>query len=428
LDLLNQGRGHIFGLRQSAILTPKLATNVILGYYTDENNLQMFDTYNYNFNARLHYHLRRLSLRGDLHYYPRTWLRIKTGAELSSHRDDVTARVNWRTFVQVPDSIDYASRSAKVGAYWQGRIKPGDWLEFSAGLRYDYSTLFNQAVWNPRGKLILSPSPLFSFWLSSGLYSQFPDVMTLIGRGEPLDITRNPSMLNAENSLHNIIGLQWNPWPHSEVKVELYRKVFDDLLLSVNEENYIPDNIGQGAAQGIELSLERTRQGDDRFGLWFYYTLASAKYRKRGTTDYTYFDYDQRHRLNAGIDLRLSRNWSLTFSGQYGTGFPYTPIRAMQRDMAANNGFFSGWRMVRDDKNSGRYPDYQRLDVRLSYATSVGRHRLSAYIEIINLLNHANVYLYEWDIHARNGGRGIAYRSVIYMMPLLPSFGLQWSF
>jgi hypothetical protein len=428
LDLLNQGRGHVLGLRHSAILTPKLAANTILGYYADDNDLQLYDTFNHAFNARMKYQLRRVGLRADLHYYPRTWLRIKTGAEVTNHRDNVLAQVNWRTFVNVPDSVDFVSRSAKVGAYWQGRIKAQEWMELSAGLRYDYATLYNQAVWNPRAKLILSPSAKLSFWVSSGLFSQFPDVLTLIGRGEPLDITHEPASLEAENSIHNIVGVQWNPSLRSEVKVEVYRKTFANLLLSIDEESYVPDNIGEGSAEGIEISLERTRPGNERLGFWLYYTLASARYRRSGERDWTFFDYDQRQQINAGIDLRLTRRWILTLTNHYGTGFPYTPIRAMQRDISANNGFFTGWTMVRDKKNSGRYPDYWRFDARLSYETLIGRHRLAAYIEVINLFNHANIYLYEWDIHARSSGRGYAARSVIYMMPLVPSFGLHWSF
>jgi outer membrane cobalamin receptor len=429
LDLLNAGHGTIVGLRHSAILTPRLATNLVAGLYTDRNDLKVFDTYDYTYQARMNYDYRRYTVRADLHYYPQEWLRLQSGLRMAYTDTDVDAKVDWRTFVNVPDSLNFQAETMHTGVYWQARFEHADWFEYRLGLRYDYNTLYNEAHWNPRAKLITTPLPDVSLWLSSGLYSQFPDLMTIIGRGEPLDITRKPAMLSAEQALHNILGVEWRPRPGTSAKVELYRKDYDNMLVSQNDMFYTPENGGTGVAQGIEVSLSRQRvTPDDRFGLWAYYTLSEAKYHRDDSEQWIWFDYDRRHQVNLGLDLKVWGNWSVKTSWHWGSGFPYTPILAVQRDESANNGFVEGWTIVRDQRNSARYPEYSRLDLRLSYQRTGPGLDISAYIDLINVFNHRNVYMYEWDIYSSSVNSGAAQKSVMYMMPFVPAFGVSVEF
>jgi hypothetical protein len=358
------------------------------------------------------YQLRRVGLRADLHYYPRTWLRIKTGAEVTNHRDNVLAQVNWRTFVNVPDSVDIVSRAAKGGAYWQGRIKAQEWMELSAGLRYDYATLYNQAVWNPRAKLILSRPPS-SLLVSSGLFSQFPDVLTLIGRGEPsISPTNRQPRSRKQHSQYRRGAVE--PFPAQRVKVEVYRKTFANLLLSI-DERAMCRTTSRGLCRGHRISLERTRPGNERlvFGSitpWPAPAIAAAV----SATDF--FDYDH-----------------------VSSSMPHRPALDQTMDPDPDQSLWHRLSLYTDSRHAARYLRQQRIFHRLDHGarqkefrplprllairrpaqleTLIGRHRLAAYIEVINLFNHANIYLYEW-IPCRSSGRGYAARSVIYMMPL----------
>ncbi len=427
-DLLNRGRGYIAGVRNSIIHSQKLATNLLFGYYHDNNSLDMYDTQNYNFYARLNYKVKRWSVRGDIHYYPWSWLRLKTGFTVHPSKDQIESRIEWRNYVNLPDSLGYSVDMTSLGASGQSRFRAGPWLDYTLGIRYDYSTLYDETVWSPRTKLILGPSETFTVWLSSGLYSQFPDLTTIISRGEPLDITSNPAQLGAEKSIHNIVGMEWKPQPNWQFKVELYRKTMQNLLIPADFNSFVPENDGEGLARGIEFSFEKIRQQQERFGFWLYYALAESKYRRRGETQWIFFDYDQPHRLDLGLDVRLFDGLSAVLSWRYGSGLPYSPILGVQRANNANMNYLQDWLHVRALKNSQRYPGYARFDVRLAYEKKFDNIKLSAYIDLVNVLNRKNIYSNEWDFERRGNSGVRAYKTAIYMMPFVPSFGVSLSF
>jgi len=428
LDLLNRGGGHIFGLRLNAILTPRLAFSGILGYYSDENDLKIYDTENYSFFAKLNYRLHRTHARTDLHFYPVNWLRFRTGAQFYFNTTDLNWNMEWRNYVDLPDRLSLDSQSIHHGVYWQARLRPGDWLELTAGLRYDYSEWYRQANFSPRAKLILGPLPGLTLWLSSGRFSQYPDLFTIIGRGEPLDITRQPAQLGAERAWHNIFGGAWRVDSGIELQIEVYDKVFDQLLVPEGDGEYVACNCGVGEASGFELTLRSPRIGPS--SCWLSYARSEARYRRSRAEPWIYFDYDQRHQFAAGGELALGRHWKWSAAWHYGSGFPHTPVQSIVRDEGATSGPFDGWRVVKAPKNSSRYPAYSRLDLRLAYQMGGQNHSLSAYIEFLNVLNHKNVYLYEWDFYSSGGEEGVVTgrRTTIHMIPFVPSFGISIEF
>jgi ferric enterobactin receptor len=427
-DLLNDGRGSIVGLRNSIIHSHKLATNLLFGYYYDNNSLDMYDTQNYNFYARLNYIVKRWSIRGDVHYYPWSWLRLKSGFTVNPSKDQIESRIEWRNYVNLPDSLGYSVDMTSLGTYGQMRFRSGRWLEYTLGVRYDYSTLYDETLWSPRSKLILGLSDQFTFWLSSGLYSQFPDLTTIISRGEPLDITANPAQLGAEESVHHIAGVEFKPAEEWRLKVELYHKRMQNLLVPVDFSSFVPENDGDGLAQGIEFSLQKVRQERDRFGFWLYYAFSEAKYRRAGQSQWIYFDYDQPHRIDVGTDFRLYDGFIVALSWRYGSGLPYTPIVGLQRAENSNENYLQDWMTVRALKNSQRLPFYARFDIRLAWEKAFKSYKLSAYIDLVNVLNRPNVYSNEWDFERRGASGGKAYKTAIYMMPFVPSFGFSLSF
>jgi len=425
MDLLNKGTGNIFGIQYHSILSPTLASNVNFGFYSDRNSVKILDTFNYKFGADLNYAVKRTSIRGDIIYYPFRPLEVKTGAELVFNRTDVLWLMDWRNYVDLPDSMSFHVNSARANSYWKAQLRVASWLDVNFGMRYDYSTIYNKAEWNPRGKLKVGLTNDMSLWYSIGAYSQFPDILTIIGRGEPLDITKNTDELGAERSLHNIVGLQWTHKNQFNAKLEIYHKRFSRLLAR-KDDDYVPYNTGIGTAEGVEISLQKIRNKNDAFGFWANYGFSVAKFKRTPEDDWHYLDYDQRHQVAVGIELKLYKSWILSTTYHYGSGFPYTPILAMRRDVTSVGGYLQGWDVVKADRNSARYPVYSRLDVRLSYE-SKGKHNISAYIDFINVLNHNNVYLYQWDFYSQANSETIGKRSVFYMLPFVPSFGLIFS-
>ena len=166
------------------------------------------------------------------------------------------------------------------------------------------------------------------------------------------------------------------------------------------------------------MSFQKVRRPQDRFGFWLNYALAKTQYRRSASDPWIYFEYDQTHQVNLGFETRLSRRWSMEWAWYYGSGFPYTPVLGVE---TGSSGDFSA--VLKGAKNSSRYPYYSRLDFRLAYEQKIGVNTLSAYIDVINVLNRRNVYMYDWRLHDDNR----LYRNVYYMLPFLPSLGMSLS-
>lgn len=428
LDLLNAGKGHIGGLRLASLLTPRLSLVSLLGYYRDENDVQVYDTYNYRYHAQLNYVIRRATAKFDMMYAPSNRLALKWGGQSIDHRTDLLWDLQWRNALDLPDSIRFSSASTDNSAYVQLRLRSNPWWEWSAGVRLDHSRLYRESHWHPRTRLLYNPGGPVSAWVSYGTYSQYPDFLTVIGRGEPLDISANADQIGAERARHYIAGLLWSMDASHQLKVEIYRKALDHLLVNPGDDLFVPENSGSGRAQGVEISFQHTRQSKDRFGYWINLAIAEARYKRFKTDTWRNFDYDQLFQSSTGIEWRLARRWQINGLWQYGSGFPYTPILALQRDLSADSGSLEGWRVVKGEKNSARYMPYMRMDLRISYLYETGDATLSAYLDLINIMNRKNIYLYDWRFESTNGNSGYARRSVVYMLPFLPSFGVTVTF
>lgn len=88
------------------------------------------------------------------------------------------------------------------------------------------------------------------------------------------------------------------------------------------------------------------------------------------------------------------------------------------------------WNFIRGARNEKRFPAYQRLDARLSYIARSATRSLTLYLDLINLFDHKNVYNLTWEKALDTSSPSFpeaAKRRTIYMLPFLPSLGLQFS-
>jgi len=417
LDLLNSGRGEIAGMRLTTVFSPKWMSHLFAGLYLDRNRVHIRDTYFYRYQVYLNYQLERWSLRSDTYYYPHPWLQFKFGAEADRHNTDLLWSIDWRNAIDLPSDITFDAGGWHEAGYAEARIKVKKSIEWVGGMRYDHSTLYREGHVNPRVKMLFTAFSPLSFWCSYGRYSQFPDFLTIISRGEPLDISQNTSELAAEHATHAIVGGQWLVTPQTLFKCELYHKRFTDLLVHTDAFSIAPVNEGLGLAKGVEVSFQKLRQPQDRWGGWLNYTLAETQYRNSAQEPWIYYEYDQTHQWNLGVEMRLNRRWSVEGAWYYGSGFPYTPVLGVQSGTSDLD--FDA--VIKGEKNSKRYPYYSRLDLRVSYESTLGGVGYSAYLDVVNVLNRKNIYMYDWRL--RPGNR--LTRNVYYMLPLLPSLGMS---
>ena len=242
---------------------------------------------------------------------------------------------------------------------------------------------------------------------------------------------------------------------------DAYTVRFDSTLVTLAEAV----NDASGQSLGLELLVEkRTLTPQDRLSGWVAYTYAKTTRERvfNGVARITPFDYDRPHALNIVFNYRFGKNnnWRLGMLWRYGTGFPYTPALRLEPLVAAlpdtsNSGQLVNIIMVDPDSgiprfvpdygdesniNSSRYPDYHRLDIRFSHTRQWSRRSWEVYLDVINVYNRKNVLYYQslieimyYDDDAlplalRRKPEPILYQRPVFMFPLMPTFGMSFTF
>lgn len=172
-------------------------------------------------------------------------------------------------------------------------------------------------------------------------------------------------------------------------------------------------NIGEGRAFGIETLLRY--KPDDRFFGFLAYTL-SRSVRKDGPDEpERLFNFDQTHILTAVGSYRLGGGWELGARFRYVSGSLNTP---------QTYGFYDATVGAYIPLNEfpafgRRNPAFHQLDIRVDKTWQLGGGAtLSAYLDILNSYNQANVegvsYNYNQTLSTNASG-----------IPFLPSLGLR---
>jgi len=123
----------------------------------------------------------------------------------------------------------------------------------------------------------------------------------------------------------------------------------------------------------------------------------------------------------ASLTAHTLENWDLTGIARLHSGDPYTSTFWDSQDQRYN------WFLVSGLEMGARYPDYFRLDFRLSHRVG-GRFPGAFYVELINATNHQNVFLYTWHFEPIPGGGSYPTRQTLELFPRLPSAGFEIRF
>jgi len=87
--------------------------------------------------------------------------------------------------------------------------------------------------------------------------------------------------------------------------------------------------------------------------------------------------WDQTHTFNFVLTFANPGNWGINFTGNYGSGLPYTPLTAR------------GFRM--DEVYSARMPWTLTIDMRATKEFSFWGMNTTLFLDVTNILNRANV-------------------------------------
>jgi len=367
----------------------------------------------------------------------------------------------------LPAYLDSTPGGTRGGAWIQDRWTPAPRLSLEPGLRLDWSTVNGGAVASPRFAATVTLGPTRRLRVAGGLYTQSPGYEKLIQSDYFFDLSPEyVTTLRHERATHLVAGMEQDLGPDTVVRVEGYRKTFDDLIVGRLESETarrarvarydfpaglqdsvpaaaritsLPANGGAGTAWGVDAYLARTAP-DARLAGWLTYAWGRAN---RETYGLRYpFEYDRRHAFNAVGRLRLNDRWSVAATAQVATGFPYTPAAGVR--VAAEEDARGRLVPARDPAGAliygvdlggldrlqrGRLPLYARVDLRISHRPGGPGGRWSWYVEAINLLNRDNPVALETTLaHAPGALTPRIVETPTAGFPILPSFGVRVRF
>jgi hypothetical protein len=344
--------------------------------------------------------------------------RLEAGIVARQLAEDVVARRLDRSLGSYGVTKSYAARDWLWGGYVQDGFAPARRLRLTLGARIDAFDATRETRLSPRASIEWTAART-TLRASLGAYSQFPTFDQLYGQHA------NPD-LAAERSTQLTVGIEQSLGPSLRARVEAYGyagrslafspathfRIFDGRITSPDPD--VPwQSSARARSRGVEVLLQR-RSPRGVTG-WIAYSLGSTRISDAESGLSFDGDQDQRHAVTAFGTCRLGGTLSLATRFRYGSGFPVPGYYQPGRGGVSLSG----------QRNLYRPGDYSRWDVRASRTFSFSRWRLTAYAEILNVLDRDN------ERYGRLIGVDVSGRVFLEdrpLLPRLPSIGVTADF
>ena len=293
------------------------------------------------------------------------------------------------------------TRQNQAEAYANHRWRLSPAWTATGGLRVSRDNYLGQTFTEPRLGVEWNLSPRTMLSLGLGRHNQPPPV------DESLRDIGNPRLAHLR-STQRVLGLTQTLDEGWSLRAEVYGKTFDGYAVDDPLLNY--RNGGSGTAHGFELLVKK--DGNDKLTGFFSLSVSKARRHNDLTGESFRFDVDQPVIATLVGQYKQSDTWTWGAKWSYHTGSPYTPV--------VGTGLYPDGRVkpVYGAINSLRVPAYHRLDLRLDRKVSPN---FTQYFELINAYNRKNVSGYSYSPDYKT-------RDEVYQLPVLVSFGLQYSF
>lgn len=380
--------------------------------------------------------LRFATLRSDWHWQAMPDLLLKFGAEArhTSARYDYELDACLSEPFPSGPCID-RSRGAhgeiageSYAAYLSTRWRALDWAVLELGIRGDrqkFDDLADDQL-SPRAAMLFELGDDSTLRLGWGHYYQSQ-------QPEELQVQDGETQLSrAERAEHRAISFDHRLTDEISLRAEIFEKQYRDLR--ARYENFLdafevvpeaePDRIrvqpNSSRVYGAELSLSAEPVGI------FSWRAAYSWLRTRDSfNEYSApRSWDQTQTFAGSLNWAL-HSWNLNVFATHHTGWPTTPLSF---DVSqGDNGTIVDIDIGR--RNSQRLPSYTRLDMRLSRTTLLSNGELTYFFEIYNALDADNPCCLD-DVYVYPTGSGTfgTYLAYDNWLPLLPSFGISWTF
>ena len=367
--------------------------------------------------------IRDRTVRADVDYFASSAHTLATGLSLSRYEFDFGQSFNQNQQLQLDESPYLASLYAEDN--WQ----PDVLTTLRLGIRANYFSEGGRLGVFPRFGLSRVLTPYLRLKASGGTYRQYMQLVTTEGfsGGDfwvPLDDTVEPG-----RSHQGVLGLEWEPSRRYKFTVEGY---YSDLInLVVLDNNVVADSggtrsddlfktDGTGYATGLELFLEK-RTG--RLRGWIGYTLGRTRRQFEEVNRGRSFapKYDRRHDLSLVLTYGRGK-WTWGGSFVYGTGQAFTPAAARYTLRSPATGIVDDY-VLPAARNSARLLPYHRLDLSGRRALSLWGSDAELYLQIFNVYSRRNEWFVQYDTDNPS-----TEPQVVKMLPIVPTFGINFSF
>ncbi|UCG63152.1 MAG: TonB-dependent receptor [Candidatus Zixiibacteriota bacterium] len=329
----------------------------------------------------------------------------------------------------------------QLGAYLSHRVRVSSPLTFELGVRFDRHSYTNDEHFSPRFNFIYQLGENTALRGAWGHFYQAQRIDELFP-GDNLT-----EFYPAELAEHKTVGLEHDFGTGIRLRLEAYHKKYSDLRPEPRNTfddmqafpEYEDDRIivyrDESVARGFEVFLKREK--GSKFTWWASYAYARVEdqinrihysdgYNPDGV-DVVYNSkfpnpHDQRHTVYLDVSYRPTLRWQLNLAWHYNTGWPYTGVELRS---AVIDGETVVW-INQGETLAQRYPDYSRLDFRINRYFDFWGGRLTAFLEVINILGRENVRCYNYSIRSSSSGLYID-SEVEPAFPTLPVLGVMYS-
>ncbi len=309
----------------------------------------------------------------------------------------------------------YEGRNVYVAGYAQAEIELADSaVTLTAGVRVEHSSRSGETLPTPRFRFAwATPVPGMVVSGSAGSYRQFP------GERLEADPTMGNPDLGAERADHYTLGVSRTLTNGTRFSLEGYWKRVSDLIVyddAAGDGDPPFVNTGVGTARGIEMLARLPHR---RWDAWIAYTLGRVTYRDaEGGAAYAPAQ-DIRHTVALAARVRPAPGWTLGARWRLQSGRPYTAVTGRENVSEFVDGVT--WIPVLGEYNGGRFPWYQRLDVRAERQFRIAGTHAQVFAEVVNALGRRNLYDYRYV-------DGYSRAEPVAMLPFLPTLGVTVAF
>jgi CarboxypepD_reg-like domain/TonB-dependent Receptor Plug Domain len=291
-------------------------------------------------------------------------------------------------------------------------------LVIEPSLRVQSYTALGETTFEPRFAAKLNATDHFRFKFSGGLYSQ--NLISTVSEKDIVNLfvgfisgpeeqffkpgTNEEVTTRLQKAVHIIGGFEIDVNKYLELNVEAYNKNFTQLIdinrfkSKFTDPNYISET---GKAYGVDMTAKY-----ERGGLYVWATFSHAYVNRYDGTQTYPTNFDRRNNINLLTSYAFGdkKSWEFAARWNYGSGFPFTLTQGFYSNFNYKDGVSTDVLTGNPDlgviysskRNSGRLPDYHRMDISLKKMISFTKYvKMEVVASATNVYDRKNIFYFD---------------------------------